>query len=81
MHFLNKRRNQIHARLQVKATIWEPPGVDSPIGGYLEDRDLVFVLDVNSKFGPWLVPTERLYRAVNSPDSKTGTPRGLLLIQ
>jgi len=56
-------------------------GHHSPIAGYLADRDLVFVLDVNSSFGPWLVPTERLYRAVSSPDPSTGTPRGLLLIQ
>lgn len=56
-------------------------GHHSPIAGYLEDRDLVFVLDVNPKFGPWLVSTERLYRAVNSPDSRSGKARGLLLIQ
>ena len=27
----------------------------SPIAGYLEDLDLVFVLDVNDHFQPWLV--------------------------
>jgi len=53
----------------------------SPIAGYLEGRDLVFVLDVNAKFGPWLVPAERLYRAANSSDSRSGQPRGLILIQ
>lgn len=56
-------------------------GHHSPIGGYLEDRDLVFVLDVNAKFGPWLVSTERLYRAVDSEDSSTHMKRGLLLIE
>ena len=56
-------------------------GHHSPIAGYLEDQDLVFVLDVNRRFGPWLVPTERLFRAMNSPDSSSGTQRGLLLIQ
>jgi hypothetical protein len=56
-------------------------GHHSPVAGYLEDRDLVFVLDVNAKFGPWLVPTDRLYNAVNAPDPTTGKPRGLLLIQ
>jgi hypothetical protein len=55
-------------------------GHHSPIAGYLEDRDLVFVLDVNAKFGPWLVPTERLYNAVSAPDPSSGKPRGLLLI-
>ena len=56
-------------------------GHHSPIAGYLEDRDLVFVLDVNPKFGPWLVSTERLHQATNSPDFSSGKPRGLLLIQ
>jgi Phytochelatin synthase len=57
------------------------PGHHSPIAGYLEDKDLVFILDVNKHFGPWLVPSDRLYRAMNSADSSTGTQRGLLLIQ
>ena len=56
-------------------------GHHSPIAGYLPDRDLVFVLDVNPNFGPWLVSSERLFRATTSPDSSTGKPRGLLLIQ
>jgi hypothetical protein len=56
-------------------------GHHSPIAGYLEDQDLVFVLDVNGRFGPWLVPGERLFQAMNSPDSSTGASRGLLLIQ
>jgi len=56
-------------------------GHHSPIAGYLEDRDLVFVLDVNPKFGPWLVSTGRLYDAVSSLDSSSGKARGLLLIQ
>ncbi|MES1175909.1 MAG: phytochelatin synthase family protein [Myxococcales bacterium] len=56
-------------------------GHHSPIAGYLEDQDLVFVLDVNGRFGPWLVPSERLFQAMNSPDSSTGVARGLLLIQ
>ena len=56
-------------------------GHHSPIGGYLEDRDLVFVLDVNAKFGPWLVSTERLFRAVDSEDSSSHMKRGLLLIE
>jgi len=53
-------------------------GHHSPLGGYLEDEDLVFVLDVNSRFGPWLVRTERFFEAVNSvSDRSTGTTRGL----
>jgi hypothetical protein len=56
-------------------------GHHSPIGGYLADRDLVFVLDVNAKYGAWLVSTERLYRAVDSEDSSSHMKRGLLLIE
>jgi phytochelatin synthase len=47
----------------------------------VEDRDLVFVLDVNARYGPWLVPTERLYRAVDSVDSDVRKKRGMLLIE
>jgi len=56
-------------------------GHHSPVGGYLADRDLVFVLDVNASFGPWLVPAERLYRAMDSVDSESQRKRGLLLIE
>ena len=53
-------------------------GHHSPIGGYLEPEDLVFVLDVNERFGPWLVSSERLFEAMNTVDSSSGTKRGLL---
>jgi hypothetical protein len=53
----------------------------SPIGGYLEARDLVFVLDVNRDYRPWLVSSERLFRAVDTIDSATGRKRGLLRIR
>ena len=56
-------------------------GHHSPIGGYLVDRDLVFVLDVNRKYGPWLVKSERLYEAVNTVDRETKKKRGLVLIE
>jgi len=54
-------------------------GHHSPIGGYLEDEDLVFVLDVNSQFQPWLVERSRLFSAVNTHDDDK--KRGLLLIE
>jgi hypothetical protein len=54
-------------------------GHHSPIGGYLQDRDLVLVLDVNADFRPWLVPADRLYAAVDTLDGER--KRGLLLIQ
>jgi hypothetical protein len=56
-------------------------GHHSPIGGYLADRDLVLVLDVNQAFGPWLVAAPRLFAAMDSVDSSTGKKRGMLLIE
>lgn len=56
-------------------------GHHSPIGGYLEAEDLVFVLDVNGSFEPWLVTPERLFQAMDSIDSATGKKRGLLVIE
>jgi hypothetical protein len=54
-------------------------GHHSPIGGYLEDEDLVFVLDVNSDYHPWLVERSRLFAAMNTLDGSR--KRGLLLIE
>jgi len=54
-------------------------GHHSPIGGYLEPEDLVFVLDVNHDFEPWLVERPRLYAAMNTLDGDK--KRGLLLIE
>jgi len=54
-------------------------GHHSPIGGYLEDDDLVFVLDVNRNFRPWLIERTRLFSAVNTLDGER--KRGLLLIE
>jgi hypothetical protein len=56
-------------------------GHHSPIGGYLPDRDLVLVLDVNQHFKPWLVKTDRLFAAMNTVDRQTGKKRGLLRIE
>jgi hypothetical protein len=56
-------------------------GHHSPIGGYLERENLVFVLDVNEDFRPWLVKDRRLFDAMNSVDSSSGKKRGLLLIE
>ena len=54
-------------------------GHHSPIGGYLESEDLVFILDVNSNYQPWLVERSRLFAAVNALDGDK--KRGLLLIE
>lgn len=56
-------------------------GHHSPIAGYLVDADLVLVLDVNSDFRPWLVKSVRLWEAMNTLDSTSQKPRGLLLIE
>jgi hypothetical protein len=56
-------------------------GHHSPIGGYLEELDLVFVLDVNEQFKPWLAPTERVFRAMDTLDGSSGQKRGLLRIE
>jgi len=56
-------------------------GHHSPIAGYLADQDLVLVLDVNKKYGPWLVKSAPLYDAMNTVDSATQKKRGLLLIE
>jgi hypothetical protein len=54
-------------------------GHHSPIGGYLEAEDLVFVLDVNRDFQPWLVERARLFAAMDSWDGER--KRGMLLIE
>jgi hypothetical protein len=54
-------------------------GHHSPIGGYLESEDLVFVLDVNRDYQPWLVERTRLFAAVDTFDGDR--KRGLLLIE
>ncbi len=56
-------------------------GHHSPIAGYLADRDLVLVLDVNARYRPWLVSPARLLAAMNTTDRATGKHRGLLLIE
>lgn len=56
-------------------------GHHSPIAGYLEAQDLVFVLDVNKKFGPWLAKSDRLFRAMDSLDSSSGKKRGMLRVE
>ena len=54
-------------------------GHHSPIGGYLEAEDMVFVLDVNENYKPWLVERERLFSAMDTLDGDK--KRGLLLIE
>ena len=53
----------------------------SPVLGYLPEQDLVFVGDVNAKFQPWLVATDRLYEAQNTVDSSSHAKRGVLEVE
>jgi hypothetical protein len=53
-------------------------GHHSPIGGYLEAEDMVFVLDVNRDYQPWLIARARLFAAMDTWDGEK--KRGLLLI-
>jgi hypothetical protein len=55
-------------------------GHHSPIGGYLEQQDLVFVLDVLDDYQPFLVPAERLFEAMNTLDPETERKRGLIRV-
>jgi Phytochelatin synthase len=52
----------------------------SPVLGYLVDRDLVLVGDVNPDYRPFLVSSEQLWRAVDTIDDATGKERGLLYL-
>jgi Phytochelatin synthase len=54
-------------------------GHHSPIGGYLEAEDMVFVLDVNRDYQPWLIARARLFAAMDTWDGEK--KRGLLLIE
>lgn len=52
----------------------------SPVLGYLPERDLVFVGDVNANYRPWLTPVARLYAAQDTVDPASHAKRGLLEI-
>jgi hypothetical protein len=53
----------------------------SPVAAYLGDDDLVLVADVNARYKPWLVHTDRLFAAIDTVDKATGKKRGLLLVE
>lgn len=56
-------------------------GHHSPLGGYLPDADLVFVLDVLERYQPFLIPAARLHEAIDTVDAESGQKRGLLLVR
>jgi hypothetical protein len=59
----------------------EGGGHHSPIAGYLIEEDLVFVLDVNESYRPWLVRADRLLAAMNTMDRGVKKMRGLLRME
>jgi hypothetical protein len=59
----------------------EGHGHFSPIGGFIAERDLVFVLDVNAHYQPFLVDARRLFDAMNTTDTASGKKRGLLALR
>lgn len=64
-----------------RAPLWgKGHGHISPILGYLEAEDLVFVGDVNKTYAPFLVSPDRLREAMDSIDSATAKPRGLVRV-
>ncbi|MEJ2426866.1 MAG: phytochelatin synthase family protein, partial [Candidatus Thiodiazotropha sp.] len=56
-------------------------GHHSPIGGYIEGSDSVFVLDVLEDYKPFLVSVKKLFEAMNTIDNETGKKRGLIQLQ
>jgi hypothetical protein len=50
-----------------------------PLEATFEEEDLVFVLDVNRNFRPWLIERTRLFSAMNTIDGER--KRGILLIE
>lgn len=53
----------------------------SPLGAYLPEEDLVLVLDTNEQYGNYLVPTQRLWEAVNTRQIYDGNSRGLVRVE
>jgi N-acetylglutamate synthase-like GNAT family acetyltransferase len=55
----------------------------SPLPAYIEEKDLVLVMDVNHSYGSngYLIPTKRLYDAVNTRCCMNGKYRGLILLR
>ena len=75
----NDPKRRYIANFQRGMLMGKGSGHFSPIGGYLAGEDLVFVLDVNAKWKPWLVEPKRLFAAIDTLSSEG--KRGLLLLE
>ncbi len=78
LRFANDPRQRLIINFSRRPLFGKGGGHHSPIGGYLETEDLVFVLDVNERYAPWLVSSARLFEAMDTVDSSSGQKRGLL---
>lgn len=72
-------RATLHRQFRSYSNFSSGGGHHSPIGGYFEAEDVVFVLDVSFNFQPWLIERKRLFDAVNTFDGDK--KRGLLLVE
>jgi hypothetical protein len=79
LHHVNDLDRRYVVNFQRAPLFAQGGGHHSPMVAYLEDEDLVLVLDVNENFKPWLVKSERLFKAMNTGDA--GHKRGLLRIE
>lgn len=80
MRRVNDPRYRIIANFHRGPMFGRGHGHFSPLLAYLPDRDLVLVGDVNPAYRPYLVSTERLWRAVDTTDPDTGRKRGLAVL-
>ena len=56
-------------------------GHHSPLGAFLPEKDVVLVIDVNGRVGPWVVSVPQLHRALNTRDSWMSKSRGLARLE
>ena len=80
MALINNPRYRIIANFHRGPLFGRGHGHFSPLLAYLPDRDLVLVGDVNAAYRPFLVSTDRLWRAVDTVDPETGKKRGLAVL-
>jgi hypothetical protein len=80
MRLVNEPHHRIIANFHRGPLFGRGHGHFSPLLAYLPDRDLVLVGDVNAAYRPFLVSTDRFWRAVNTVDPETGKKRGLAVL-
>lgn len=80
MRLVNDPHDRIIANFHRGPLFGRGHGHFSPLLLYLPDRDLVLVGDVNATYRPFLVSTDRLWRAVDTVDPDTGKKRGLAVL-